>query len=265
MAREATTRRMTALVRQWESSAETKTEWVRRHGVALSTFSYWQRRVHGTPPVEAGPTFAAVRLVSELNGGPVVDMHLNRISRTLGVLTHSRCKTIGSTESGMSRARRSSTPALPYIWRLIVFSRFTCRSTGPLLHRSVTAVGLPSFRRPAAGSCHQTVERGYRAALISCTLLPSYSGRYSSQFLDRASWRSTRADRFPSVQNNIAVDVGDGRAGRQDVARCKTCIMRMSSKLVYTWRAVVQEMRATTLCREIVDCSYNRTNRDIAV
>ena len=42
-------------------------------------------------------------------------------------------------ESGISRARRSSTPARPYIWRLIVFSRFTCPSTGPLLQRSVTA------------------------------------------------------------------------------------------------------------------------------
>ena len=35
------------------------------------------------------------------------------------VLTRSRCKTIGPYgEIGISRARRSSTPARPYIWRL---------------------------------------------------------------------------------------------------------------------------------------------------
>ena len=69
MASEATVRRMTALVRQWESSAESKTDFVRRHGVALSTFGYWQRRVRAAPPLEAGPTFAAVHLVAEPDGG----------------------------------------------------------------------------------------------------------------------------------------------------------------------------------------------------
>ena len=38
-----------------------------------------------------------------------------------------------------TRARSSSNPARPYICRLIVFSRFTCPSTGPLLHLAVTA------------------------------------------------------------------------------------------------------------------------------
>jgi hypothetical protein len=37
-------------------------------------------------------------------------------------------------ENGTRRARSRSIPALPYIWRLIVLSRFTWPSTGPLLH-----------------------------------------------------------------------------------------------------------------------------------
>jgi hypothetical protein len=36
-------------------------------------------------------------------------------------------------------ARNNTHPARPYICRLIVFSRFTCPSTGPLLHLCVTA------------------------------------------------------------------------------------------------------------------------------
>jgi hypothetical protein len=46
-------------------------------------------------------------------------------SLIVGILPHIRCTVGGSTGSGMSRARRSSTPARPYIWRLSIFSRFT--------------------------------------------------------------------------------------------------------------------------------------------
>ena len=51
-----------------------------------------------------------------------------------------------------TRARRSTNPARPYICRLIVFSRFTCPSTGPLLHGSVTAAWThaSSRRMPSA-------------------------------------------------------------------------------------------------------------------
>src|SRR5690606_32935181 len=38
-----------------------------------------------------------------------------------------------------TRWRSRSKPALPYIWRLIVLSRFTSPSTGPLLHGSAMA------------------------------------------------------------------------------------------------------------------------------
>ena len=49
------------------------------------------------------------------NCRPALKPHLNRFSRTFGVLPHSRCKAVGSVGSGISLARRSSTPALPYI------------------------------------------------------------------------------------------------------------------------------------------------------
>jgi hypothetical protein len=51
------------------------------------------------------------------------------------------------TESGISRARSSSTLARPCICRLSVFRRFTWPSTGPLLQRSVTAGSTASTSR----------------------------------------------------------------------------------------------------------------------
>src|SRR5262249_2512497 len=52
----------------------------------------------------------------------------------------------------LTRARSSRHPARPYIDRLIVFSRFTWPSTGPLLHDSVNAAATAasSSRRPFA-------------------------------------------------------------------------------------------------------------------
>jgi hypothetical protein len=42
-----------------------------------------------------------------------------------GDLPHIRCRAMFSVASGISLARRSSTPALPYICRFKVLSRFT--------------------------------------------------------------------------------------------------------------------------------------------
>jgi hypothetical protein len=71
---------------------------------------------------------------------------------TLGVLPHSRCTAMGSGARGIILARRSSTPARPYICRFKVLSRFTWPSTTPLLHCSVTAASTARIscrNRPA--------------------------------------------------------------------------------------------------------------------
>ena len=51
-----------------------------------------------------------------------------------------------------TRALSKTNPALPYICRLTVFRRLTCPSTGPLLHRCVTAASTAdsSRRMPSA-------------------------------------------------------------------------------------------------------------------
>ena len=65
MASMATARRMTALVRQWETSGEGKAAFVRQHDLSLGTFEYWKRRVReaATTKVEA-VGFAPVRIVA---------------------------------------------------------------------------------------------------------------------------------------------------------------------------------------------------------
>lgn len=64
MASAATARRMTALVRRWETTGECKAAFLRRHDVSQTTFEYWKRRVRraATPP--APVVFAPVQLVS---------------------------------------------------------------------------------------------------------------------------------------------------------------------------------------------------------
>jgi len=42
-----TRRRMTAMVRQWEASDQTRAAFARAHGLTLSTFDYWKRQVRG--------------------------------------------------------------------------------------------------------------------------------------------------------------------------------------------------------------------------
>lgn len=59
-----TRRRMLALVRQWETSGETRRAFADRHGVTLSCFDYWRRQVldgRQDKPVE----FAPVRVVAD--------------------------------------------------------------------------------------------------------------------------------------------------------------------------------------------------------
>jgi hypothetical protein len=52
---------MTALVRQWEQSTETRERFARRHGLTLASFEYWKRRVRR----KAVATFAPVQVVAD--------------------------------------------------------------------------------------------------------------------------------------------------------------------------------------------------------
>lgn len=65
MASVATARRMTALVRQWETSGERKAAFVQQHDASLGTFEYWKRRVRETAATKVDAVgFAPVRIVS---------------------------------------------------------------------------------------------------------------------------------------------------------------------------------------------------------
>lgn len=55
-------RRMTRLVRAWERSGEPRRAFARRHGLTVSQFDYWKRRVRGAT-VE--PTFLPVQVLPE--------------------------------------------------------------------------------------------------------------------------------------------------------------------------------------------------------
>jgi hypothetical protein len=58
-------RKMTALVRQWEQSTDTRERFARRHGLTLASFEYWKRRVRREATAAAVPTFAAVQVVAD--------------------------------------------------------------------------------------------------------------------------------------------------------------------------------------------------------
>lgn len=61
MAREETRRRMTALVRRWQSSGDTQGVFAQRHGMSRSKFQYWQRQVE--PQLGTGAVaFTAVQV-----------------------------------------------------------------------------------------------------------------------------------------------------------------------------------------------------------
>lgn len=65
MAHDQTRQKMTALVRQWERSGETRAVFARRHGFTLARFDYWKRRVRREGTSAAVTTFAPVRVVSD--------------------------------------------------------------------------------------------------------------------------------------------------------------------------------------------------------
>ena len=64
--------------------------------------------------------------------------------------THGAGPAEAGGEYGKTRARRSSKPARPYIWRLIIFSRLIWPSTWPVLHGVSTAAATAeiSLLRP---------------------------------------------------------------------------------------------------------------------
>ena len=61
-------------------------------------------------------------------------------------------------EYGKTRARRSSKPARPYIWRLIILSRLIWPSTWPVLHDVSTAAATAerSFLQAVGETDHRT-------------------------------------------------------------------------------------------------------------
>src|SRR4051812_10177567 len=108
---------------------------VKRHGERRAALSgVWMFAVLQAPLPVGRPQVFSSKVMK-----PTVDCPLIGSDSVPGT-------TIASTESGVSRARSNSKPARPYIWRLIVFSRFTCPSTGPLLQRSVRPPPPPGCR-----------------------------------------------------------------------------------------------------------------------
>ncbi len=65
MANNRVRRKMTALVRQWEHSTETREHFARRHGLTLARFEYWKRRVRREAVATSVPTFAPVSMVAD--------------------------------------------------------------------------------------------------------------------------------------------------------------------------------------------------------
>jgi transposase-like protein len=65
------------LVRQWETSGESRRAFARRHGLTLSQFDYWKRQVR-RDAAAAAPSFAPVQLVmsSETSGSNAIDVTL---------------------------------------------------------------------------------------------------------------------------------------------------------------------------------------------
>jgi hypothetical protein len=69
---------MLALVRQWETSGETRRAFVQRHGVTLSCFDYWRRQVPDGRQAGRAVAFAPVRVVAEnpASGAGVIEVVL---------------------------------------------------------------------------------------------------------------------------------------------------------------------------------------------
>lgn len=54
-------RRMSRLVRAWERSGESRRAFARRHGLTVSQFDYWKRRVRRAAVAPAGLTIEVLR------------------------------------------------------------------------------------------------------------------------------------------------------------------------------------------------------------
>jgi hypothetical protein len=69
---------MLALVREWETSGETRRAFVRRHGVTLSCFDYWRRQVLDGRQEDRAVAFAPVRVVADdtATGAGVIEVVL---------------------------------------------------------------------------------------------------------------------------------------------------------------------------------------------
>jgi transposase-like protein len=76
--RARTRSRMLALVRQWETSGETRRAFVQRHGVTLSCFDYWRRQVLDGRQDDRAVAFAPVRVVADdpATGAGVIEVVL---------------------------------------------------------------------------------------------------------------------------------------------------------------------------------------------
>jgi len=77
MARDPDTRRrMTALVRAWEASDQTRAAFARAHGLTLSTFEYWKRRVRREVRPQPAVQFRPVQVLTDAAAPAVVEMIL---------------------------------------------------------------------------------------------------------------------------------------------------------------------------------------------
>jgi hypothetical protein len=65
MVKDRMRQKMTALVREWEQSTETREMFARRHGLTLARFEYWKRRIRREAAALPEPTFAPVRVVTD--------------------------------------------------------------------------------------------------------------------------------------------------------------------------------------------------------
>jgi hypothetical protein len=65
VATERTRRRMMALVRQWETSSDSRQVFARRHGLTVGCFDYWKRRVREAATQEPHMRFAPVEVLPD--------------------------------------------------------------------------------------------------------------------------------------------------------------------------------------------------------
>jgi hypothetical protein len=56
---------MTALVRQWETSSDSRQVFARRHGLTVACFDYWKRRVRQAAAEEPPVRFAPVHVLPD--------------------------------------------------------------------------------------------------------------------------------------------------------------------------------------------------------